>query len=176
MSFCFYLQSIFSLLIFPIQWNNRICWTSKDPVEIFKDELMLSLKHWFTNADLSLEEQRRLWARLVGRKRIYWPLRQLRCTSRSLALFLGRSLPPNRRDLCVSLSIGWQLWATHSSIDLHGLQFWRSKSRSFILAFSFFLNLDILEMRPTKITRKRTDAESHIVCGNLMLSLYQQPV
>lgn len=47
-------------------------------------------------------------------ERIYWPLRQLRYTSRSLAPFLGRSLALNTRDLCVSLSFGWQLWAKHS--------------------------------------------------------------
>lgn len=50
-------------------------------------------------------------------ERIYWPLRQLRYTSRSLAPAPGPSLALNTGDLCVSLSFGWQLWVKHSRTD-----------------------------------------------------------
>lgn len=90
-------------------------------------------------------------------ERIYWPLRQLRYTSRSLALFLGQSLALNTRDLCVSRSFGWQLWAKHSSIDLHICNFEEVGTTPVYHFFPSpsFLILEILEMRHAKHRRGR---------------------
>lgn len=85
-------------------------------------------------------------------ERIYWPLRQLRYASRSLALFLGPSLALNTRDLCVSLSFGWQLWVKHSCTDLHICNFEESGATPVCRFFtrSLLLILEILETRHAK--------------------------
>lgn len=77
-------------------------------------------------------------------EKIYRPSRQLRCTGRSLAPFLGQSLGLNTRELCVSLSFRWQLWAKHSSIDLHICNFEEVEATPIIfpLFFLFFLTLN----------------------------------
>lgn len=121
------------VLLFPIETgNNKIwacicCWIVEVRIDIFKE---MKLESNFSDLVLSfitlIYQCWPVYGRTVGAigsfsgmERIYWPSRQLRYTSRSLAPFLGQSLALNTRDLCVSLSFGWQLWAKHSSIDLH---------------------------------------------------------
>lgn len=88
-----------------------------------------------------------------GMERIYWPLRQLRYTSRSLAPFSWPVFSlEHKGPLCVSLSFGWQLWVKHSSTDLHICNFEEVGATPVCRFFthSFFLILEILEMRHAK--------------------------
>lgn len=123
----------FLVLLFPNQkGNNKIgagicCWIVEVTIDIFQEmKLELNLFDLLLSFITLTYQCWPVYGRTAGAvgtfsgtKRIYWPLRQLRYTSRSLAPFLGQSLALNTRELCVSLSFGWQLWAKHSSIDLH---------------------------------------------------------